>query len=345
MICLQKNVKIKSFFSPRMPVRKRRNQPKRVIRKKRSRRPSRPVRSARAPVLTGCAKDYLEVQYRPFNPKISKAPCLPDTKAFPSHKFFLKRRWSVATGTGGTAYVLFNPYTIDSSSSTNYCAVYTGTTYAGTNFNPNTATTGVWGTLWDGSYDGTFGQDNKHRVVAAGIRLAYAGEAQLCKGLVQVWKHPTNKKTYFSTSQDVNTINEFDDTAFIPLQNGKVYECVYHPSSSEDYNYDVSKQDAYIMGIMVTGAPNQQSFVAEVIAWYEGIGEDFDGYSPSDSNVQSMGIINSLPRMQIPGVVKDAAMNAMNRFVAAATRHTATAMGRYALNAVAGQGVQYLIGN
>lgn len=294
----------------------------------------------RGPRLSQCARDYLQVQYKPFNPSIKAFPCLPDTKAFPSDKFYLRKRGEFSAATGGNgsvantqsgdiAYVLFNPWTL-SKATDNPCVIYTGpssTTTASTPVGSSAITatpnsvTGVYEAFWDSPYDSSFGYNNKFRVVAAGIRVNYAGKWDELGGTVCVWKHDTNDRDYFNgTTRNFGELVDFDDAAYGGLSHNKTYECVYHPVDADDFEYGTqggtvgSKDEdkGFIMAIVIKNPPvnivtgatpvhTPYSFTYEIIAYYEAIGPDVSGQSPSHSDPIGLGKITSLPQKQSLG--------------------------------------------
>jgi hypothetical protein len=281
--------------------RSRSRKPKNYSRKRRRTRTySRP----KGPRMSACARDYLVVQYAPFSGNPLSAPCIPDDKAFPSLKFFLKKRFTMVSGSitspGGTmAAALLNPSTIDNGGS-DYCVSYTdGATMADNTLKFST-TTGWNLDNWDSGHGATIGANNVHRCVAAGIRVSYTGEWQTCKGQVVVYSSPTNAA--IAGTEKVSDLLKLDEVAYSPLENGKVYEAVYHPRKNIDYDYQASNMDkAGCVGIIVTGADAAAEFMVEVIGWYEAIGPDINGATQSHSDIVALGHINALPKRQTAG--------------------------------------------
>lgn len=252
------------------------------------------------------------VQYAPFSSvgRIS-SPCIPDLKAFPSHKFFLRKRltMNVIADTAGNKFaaVVFNPYTIDNAGTYN-CACYTnGTTPSPDNLTlRDTSATGTDGwqvAHWDSPYDATFGAANEFRVVGAGIRVSYSGVWDQCEGQVAVYANPTNTGITSGTTT-FDDLLKYDETAYVPLENGKTYECVYHPRRQADYNYiNSGDQEAFSMVIAIDSPPDaaNASFIVDLIGWYEGVGPDFNGLTPSHADVVALGKINSMNKAQSGG--------------------------------------------
>lgn len=303
--------------------------------------------------ISDCTYDYLQVQYNPFEPALKAAPCLPDIKAFPSHKFMLRKRLTMVSATvtaGGTlAAIAFNPSTIDNSTTGSAAPIpmacsTNGTTVATDVLEPATAT-GWVETFWDSEYAGGFtdNNDNTFRTVGAGVRIQYAGAWDACAGTVAVFKHPRNQPIN-GTTDNFDKLLEYDDTGYSPLENGKPYQCVYHPTQNGDFNYGLSVTTRMgSMVIAVKGAPAGAIFTVDVIGWFEGIGEDFSGMTPSHSDPAGLGKVMSLSKKQSAGsgVVADVAYGILKAFGSGAKKYvyeSAKSMGSSAAAGAASYG-------
>ena len=287
--------------------------------------------------ISPVAYRYLLVRYNPFGYHGLQFPCLPDVKSFPSDKFYLRKRGTmtcaaVGDGTnkvsavGSLAWIAFNPYTL-SNGTADPCIYHTANSDVTTsgdlpdNIMKFTGTEdGVALAYWDSQFGSTYHDNNKFRVVAAGLRVKYAGQWDDLKGTVAVFKHDTNEEGYLFNSasgRSFSTLLDFDDTAYGAASHNTVHECLYHPKSKEDFeyiNHSGTGTDGFIMAIAIDNAPqgtvptaaptasyDGEPWMWEAIAYYEAIGPDVHGESASGSDPQGLGNINALPNRQTIG--------------------------------------------
>lgn len=241
------------------------------------------------------------MQINPFTHSLKASPCIPDVKTFPSEKFYLRKRGTFASSAASTSaelvYILLNPWTVSSEGSLDAICTTNGTVRPSPAVIATTGT-GVVNENWDSPYSDDFaratgdgdGQGNELRVVGAGIRVSYAGIWDQLKGTIAVFKHPTNDRNWLSAGTRTFTdVLKMDDTAFSGLTHNTVYQCVYHPMKTLDFDYNAAQEDDFVMGIVIQGGAQGAVYSWEAIAYYEMIGPDTNGNTPSMSDVDNMG--------------------------------------------------------
>lgn len=299
-------------------------------------------------LLSPCAKDYIEVLYNPFDPQLSGPPCLPDYRAIPSAKFYLRTRGTFAPqgvdGAAKLAYVIFNPlapwnsYTqVDGHSSMpavvaskngalpkvgastampNDSLIYFDESCVNIFYNDTSFRSDLWVDTFDLgedaiNYDGRYGGRNKFRVVGAGLRCQYTGQSDDRQGSFCAVRFPDNNPKTFARrflkentqclSITFNDLLKYDEAQFGALGTG-IIQVNYKPVDNDDFEYRFGARyndsspwfcDAGFMVIAISDCDPGSTFTFETITWYEAIGPDMKGQSPSHVDLAGLGVAQS----------------------------------------------------
>lgn len=262
--------------------------------------------------LSQCARDYMKVLVNPFEPGVSGAPCIPDYRAIPSAKFYLRVRGSMTVSKSGTTaglgFVIFNPFrpnTIVGASGGP--AIMRTTGIDGSALSTVTgaaATTYVDWKYFDTTLQyadfATDGSKNKFRVVGAGLRIQYTGQSDDRQGQYILWRHPSNQRTALTAGLTAAELLQYEDTVYQAVDTG-IHQVIYKPVDNDDFEYGVqnssSALDCGVMAAVVEGAAVGSTFLYEAIAWYEAIGPTMRGESPSHVDLSGLGQAISLSNM------------------------------------------------
>ena len=201
--------------------------------KKAARRVLAPAPAARSErfYLSPCSKTYLKALCDPFSLDAGMA-CIPDLVDIPSQKIMCKARGTFAAGTQGVGYLVASPLCAVSDST--FGIVYSGTAYAGTTINVNTATAGVSGSD-TGQFPYTSAQiaNLQQRTVACGLRVRYLGTELNRSGRMVLGRLPAG-----SSASGYSMTNLLSNNAFQSIPVSRKWSYVtYIPSDESDYGY------------------------------------------------------------------------------------------------------------
>lgn len=265
--------------------------------------------------LSACARDYAKVLMNPFSPGIQSAPCVPDYRAIPSAKFYLRCRGAfkpskqVTTLTPGIGFVILDPFRPnEATGAVGPAIIYTdgtASTNPFTELDHDTTATGVSAAYLDTTltYNDFIanGVKNKFRVVAAGLKVQYTGQSDDRQGHYIKWRHPSNQRDYvYQQSPTMAKLLEFEDTVYCAIDQG-IHQVLYKPIDNDDFEYQTQASTNLlsngIMGICTENTTADATFIYEAIVWYEAIGPTMRGDSPSHVDLGGLGQAMSLSNM------------------------------------------------
>lgn len=309
-------VKKRSPYRPRYRIKSKRGVYQRALLAR--------IKSNKLAMLSSCAQDYMEVLANPFDPKLIGAPCIPDYRAIPSVKFYLRVRGTFEpSGSGGTglAFVALNPWRpYKSSAITDQNAAIHLTKKSGTAVTSIDVVTaqGTNTALHRYGFDTTFAASdwqsgeaantsNKYRVVSAGLRIGYAGQWDSLKGTVALWRHPSNSQSYLgsinsNTGPTFDELLQFDETGYGALNHNQNMQVYYAPVDNDDFEYRYTNATSYpTMVAAISGGPTDAVYTYEAIVWYEASGPTLHGETPSHVDLKGLGWAMSGPKKQMLG--------------------------------------------
>jgi len=250
--------------------------------------PSRP-RVIAADLLSPCARDYLSVLENPFSGKVA---CVPNFPSIPSRKVRYWARGVASTGTAGVGFVALNPFiswndTLADPTNTVY---YTDSSFAGTTTSYASGA-GVQRTNLNSEYDST--SLYKYRLVAAGLRVRYAGTELNRGGRVFCLEEPDHAST---ASFGLSNIARYDGhRVFRPDQHWK--SITYHPADEDEFDYfgPLVAGNLHFMLAMfeAASAATPLAFEFEVDCIYEMIGSVVRGLTPTPVDMVGLSAVQT----------------------------------------------------
>lgn len=243
-----------------------------------------------ADLLSPCARDYLSVLENPFSGKVA---CVPQFPSIPSRKVRYWAKGVAHTGTAGVGFVALNPFVswnevlADPARS----VYYTGPTFAGTTTSYSLGTTGVSAASLNSEYIST--SNYKYRLVAAGLRVRYAGTELNRGGRVFCLEEPDHATT---SGFSMSSIGQYDThRVFRPDQQWK--SVTHHPADEDEFDYftpTVAGNLHYLLIMMeAADAATTLAFEWEVDCIYELIGPVVRGLTPTPVDMVGLSAVQT----------------------------------------------------
>jgi len=292
-------------------------------------------------VLTKCAASYMHALVRPFHLLDGMdqdtfwgrvygdlgLPCIPTYPAVQSRKMYTLVRGDMVCGTNGSGVILCSPSRLanDYASDDSNCPIQVSTsTWAGTTSFPvcdqfivHAPPVGIAAVNINTDYNsaslalssGSTVQGVKYRVVAAGIRLQYVGNALTRSGTYHMIQTPDHASLSNSSINSLSNIPSYMEKCV----DNKWHTITYCPVYEEETKYyadgvvnnaadNVGLSPAimpiallnHYLGILVVGAAASAPFRFEVLIYYEVIGAAVNGKSSSECDAVGLGCVSNI---------------------------------------------------
>jgi hypothetical protein len=254
--------------------------------------------------LSMCSRDYLRAISDPFSLPLGTLPCIPDLYDSPSKKLRIVQRGLLqAPGsgqpTGYCGFVCFDPF---NGISNDFNTVgYSAATYVDDGFPSTYGDTGCLETpMTQSPYThNAFGTANgklQYRVVAAGVRVRYAGTELERGGLTIPFRHPQN---FPFNGYSLTDVLSFQDSRRLPVDR-KWHGQFYLPTTAAYYTYTTgtgSQPDPCTSGsigvLIKSGGSNSTTWEWECVAFYEVAGAT-ENTTPSHADLNGMSAVRTL---------------------------------------------------
>jgi len=246
-----------------------------------------PRKGALSTLLSPCASHYLKALTNPWG-KFSELPCIPDTISLPSYKFKCVTRGSFTVGSGLVGYVGVAPFVPVNDQP---CVVYTGGTYAGTNFQYPAA--GVFTAVNDSPFTTADIGNMEFRLVGCGVQASYFSSEVFRAGLVVLHRDPLNQA--IPSGSNSASLLAYRTSTQAHATSDLMGIC-YQPSLQDQLSYvhPVFPQAVTLL-FYVEGGNSDTSWSYEVVQFFEAIG---NRQSPTASHADPVGmgaVLSSLP--------------------------------------------------
>lgn len=247
-------------------------------------------RVAAADFLSPCARDYLSVLENPFSGKVT---CVPQFPSIPSRKVRYWVKGVAQTGTAGIGFVAFNPFNSwnDIHADPQNAVYYTDSSFVGTTTAYTTAVTGVQLANLNSEYlrSGLY----KYRLVAAGLRIRYAGTELNRGGRVFCLEEPDHAST---NGFNLSNIGQYDThRVFRPDQQWK--SVVHHPADEDEFDYfaPTAAGNLHYLLIMLEApsAGTPLAFEWEADAIFELVGPVVRGLTPTPVDMVGLSAVQT----------------------------------------------------
>jgi len=249
------------------------------------------------PVVTvsECAQRYLSVLENPF--KIIDA-CLPDSIPFPTKRSWYWSKGTFSTSsTTGVGYICVCPMFVGFNNIV--AGWYSTALFAGTTITTS-AGTGIVTAASNSPYStATVGANFSHRLVAAGLRIKYAGTELNLGGNMIGMESPAHINTSGMSSA---TIQTFENSKTVAVDSRREWaSVVHHPANEPEMQFipvngETGTLDNYYLCFLVN-APSATTSIAfdfEIQALFEEVGLSVGGALPSHADVAGMGLVHTV---------------------------------------------------
>lgn len=245
-----------------------------------------------------CVVHYAQALRNPFG--TDEAVCLPTDLAIPSQKMKLVLQGTMEVGTQ-IGFVNFNPYNAFNSAATNTIHAIVASTSAytlGTITNDSSATGVTANDFTQSPYtpaDSSSSTGVNVRVVAAGLRVWYAGPELSRAGTYFALRDPNNTSLF---GLSVDAMGAFQNIMVERVTNEPI-EIVHRPSRVQDFAFNFhGSADSNSICVAVRAAPNDK-FAYKAVVHVEFVGgtaRRIQGLTKSHSDVVGLSqVINALP--------------------------------------------------
>lgn len=252
--------------------------------------------------LSMCAKLYAIAAVDPWG--CPEPPCVPDNVNLPSFKFAARNRGTIQTGAAGSVgFVSVSPYNMVQQNNPSVWS--TNTAFTGT---ATSTGAGVGSNPSDSPFPRTVfvksstNVSQTYRIVGAGIRVRYTGPEQFRSGQVICYSAPGNQVIPDGITGPTLLNSRNATTAVCDRE---WHSVVWKPASPTDLDYfdlDSVNSNANIgriddnsgcLLVFVTGVNGNCAFEFEAVTWFEVLGAQLPGLTPSHSDATGLAAVSS----------------------------------------------------
>jgi len=265
----------------------------------------------RRPVLGECASNYAHALIACHN---ARPACIPTFPPLPSQKMKCSARGTMTTGTSDFGYVSFDPWQMvagDAGASwEGYPIFYTQAGWTGTSIVTGGLTTGMNAANSNSHYSRSFftgaNSDLKYRLVAACLRVSYAGDTLSDAGTVVAIATPGLEDL---EGKDQADVLKWTNASMLTNRQIKDYVHVaYVPADPDDFEYTgtlPATSSRSCIAFVVDGAANDTPYAWEAHAMFELIGKDARGKTRTSADPNGFAaVLNTANRIKKSAIKK-----------------------------------------